>query len=288
MPRLMAYVLVALVGILAGGLAVTLAPKPRPPVDAAAVRAIVAEMLAERDAETKPPMSLASIDPGELNPLIEDFLMGDPRILQRLSTALDATLREEKSERNRVAIARLAEDIFNDPDQVVLGNPEGDVTLVEMFDYNCSYCRSSLPDMLTLMAEDPNLRMVLKEFPILSPGSMAAAQVGVLVNAAKADYLAFHEALFTGAGPVTADTALQMAATLGLDPAVLEAQMESEAVGRIIQKSYAIADALDISGTPTYIIGEEVIPGAIGIDELRRRIANMRACGKSLCPGDQG
>jgi protein-disulfide isomerase len=214
--------------------------------------------------------------------------MSDPRILQRVSTALDTALREEKTERNRAAIAALAEEIFNDPDQVVLGNPQGDVTLVEMFDYNCGYCRSSLPDMLTLMAEDPNLRVVLKEFPILSPGSMAAAQVGTLVNAAKGDYLAFHEALFTDAGPITADTALQTAAALGLDPAVLEAQMESEAVGKIIQKSYAIADALDISGTPTYIIGDEVIPGAIGLEELRQRIANMRACGKTVCPGTQG
>lgn len=288
MPRNLAYVLVALVGILAGALAVTLVPRPEQPIDSTAVRTIVAEMLAERDAEAKPPMSLATIDPAQLNPMIEDYLMSDPKILQRVTTALNTVVREEEAEQRRVAIASITDDIFHDPDQIVLGNPDGDVTLVEMFDYNCGYCRSSLPDMLTLLDEDPNLRVVLKEFPILSPGSMAAAQVGVLVNQSEGDYLAFHEALFTSTGPVTADTALATAETLGLNPVELRLQMESEDVGKIIQKSYDIADALNISGTPTYIIGDEVIPGAIGIDELRSRIANMRACGKSLCPQEQG
>ncbi len=287
MPRLMAYVLVALVGVLAGGLAMALAPKPAQPIDGAAVRLIVAEMLAEQDAEAKSPMSLAAIDPAELNPMIEDYLMGDPKVLQRVSTALNEVIREERAEKARVAIAKYSTEIFNDPDGIVLGNPNGDVTLVEMFDYNCGYCKTSLPDMLTLLDEDPNLRVVLKEFPILSPESVAAAKVGVLVADAGADYLAFHQALFTATGKVDGEMALDVAQSLGLDPALLREQMESAPVGATLQKSYDLADALGASGTPTFIIGDELIPGAIGVEELRKRIANMRLCGKTLCEDEQ-
>lgn len=283
MPKLTAFLLVALVGVLGGGLAVSLWPKEPQPIDGAAVRAIVAEMLAEQDAEAKPPMSLASIDPEQLNPMIEDYLMGDPKILQRVSNALNTVIREEKAEVARLAIARYSTEIFNDPDGIVIGNPEGDVTLVEMFDYNCGYCKSSLPDLLTLLDEDPNLRVVLKEFPILSPESMSAAQVGVLVAQSEADYLAFHQALFTGTGKIDGEAALQVAETLGLDAASLRTQMASAEVDAVIQKSYTLADALGASGTPTFIIGDEMIPGAIGLEELRKRIANMRDCGKTQC-----
>jgi protein-disulfide isomerase len=177
----------------------------------------------------------------------------------------------------------MRDKIFNDPGQVVLGNPDGDVTLVEFFDYNCGYCRNALPDLATLLAEDPNLRVVLKEFPILSNESIDAARVAVLVGESDVDYWTFHEALFTSRGQVDKSVALLAAADLGLSSVSLELDMNSEAVANKIQTSYEIAKALNITGTPTYIIGNEVIPGAIGIDELKTRIANMRECGETLC-----
>jgi protein-disulfide isomerase len=167
----------------------------------------------------------------------------------------------------------------------VLGNPEGDVTLVEFFDYNCGYCRAAMPDMAQLLAEDPNLRVVLKEFPILSNESIDAARVSALVNDADVDYWAFHEALFTSRGQVDKKVALDAAAALGLSPVSLELDMGTEAVSQLIQTSYEIAKELNITGTPTYILGNEIIPGAIGIDDLRDRIANMRACGETQCQG---
>jgi protein-disulfide isomerase len=161
----------------------------------------------------------------------------------------------------------------------------GDVTLVEFFDYNCGYCRAALPDMAALLAEDPNLRIVLKEFPILSNESIDAARVAVLVGEADVDYWAFHEALFTSRGQVDKKVALNAAAELGLSSVSLELDMGSEGVAQSIQTSYEIAKALNITGTPTYIIGNEIIPGAIGVNELRSRIANMRACGETQCNG---
>lgn len=283
-------VLVALVGILAGALGYSVVTRPAAQTDAVAVRALIDEAITAYDAERQAaqaalPQDVAALDPETLNPLIESYLLSDPKILQRMSVALDTTLQAEERAQATGAIASMKEAIFNDPGQVVLGNPDGDVTLVEFFDYNCGYCRAALPDMAALLAEDPNLRVVLKEFPILSNESIDAARVAVLVGDADVDYWTFHEALFTSRGQVDKQVALAAAADLGLSPVSLELDMGTEAVSQKIQTSYEIARALNITGTPTYIIGNEIIPGAIGIDELRERIANMRKCGESQCEG---
>ncbi|MBN9334089.1 DsbA family protein [Devosia sp.] len=280
----LSVVLAAVAGILGGALGYSQFNQPVPETDTAAVRAIVEGMLSEREAAASAvPKAVAEIDPAVLNPMIESYLMSDPKLLQRLSVALDETLRVEEGAKAQVAITQMHDKIFNDPGQVVLGNPEGDVTLVEFFDYNCGYCRSALPDLATLLAEDPNLRVILKEFPILSNESIDAARVGVLVGQADVDYWTFHEALFSSRGKVDKAAALQAAGSLGLSPVDLELQMGEQRVAKTIQTSYEIAQALGISGTPTYIIGNEIIPGAIGVDDLRARIANMRACGETTC-----
>ena len=280
--------LVALVGILAGALGYSVVNRPTPQTDTVAVQALIDEAISAYDAaraeeQSTLPQDVAAIDPTTLNPLIESYLMGDPKILQRMSVALDTTLQAEEREQATTAIAAMREAIFNDPGQVVLGNPDGDVTLVEFFDYNCGYCRAALPDMATLLAEDPDLRVVLKEFPILSNESIDAARVAVLVGDADVDYWTFHETLFTSRSQVDKQVALAAASDLGLSPVALELDMGTEAVSQTIQTSYEIARALNITGTPTYIIGNEIIPGAIGLDELRTRIANMRDCGETQC-----
>lgn len=281
------FVLVLALGIAAVGGALTHALLDRPApaeTDSVAVRSIVEEVLKERDAlASAEPVAAASIDPAVLNPMIEQFLMSDPKVLQRVSIALDETLKTEEQSKARTALTAMHDAIYNAPGQIVLGNPEGDVTLVEFFDYNCGYCRAALPDMAALLAQDPNLKVILKEFPILSNESIEAARVAVLVNESDADYWSFHQALFSGRGKVDKDTALKAAAELGLSPVNLELQMGEERVGEAIQSSYEIAQELGISGTPTYIIGNEIIPGAIGLDGLKERIANMRACGEASC-----
>ena len=284
--------LVALSGILAGALGFSVLNQPAPQTDAVAVEAMISQAITEYDLKRQtetlppaPPQDVAQITPEVLNPMIESYLMGDPRILQRMSVALDTTMQAEERDKATLAIASMRDKIFNDPGHVVLGNPDGDVTLVEFFDYNCGYCRNALPDMAALLAEDPDLRIVLKEFPILSNESIDAARVAVLVGKSDVDYWAFHEALFTSRGQVDKKVALAAASDLGLSPVALELDMGSEVVAKKIQTSYEIAKALNITGTPTYIIGNEIIPGAIGLDELKTRIANMRACGETQCEG---
>jgi protein-disulfide isomerase len=261
-----------------------LAEKPAATTDVAAVTQIVTDILDRQMAEALP-QSVAAIDADTINPMIEDFLVSNPRILQRVSAALEAELKTAEALETRMALASLQSVIYDDPDQIVLGNPNGDVTLVELFDYNCGYCRSALPDLATLMAEDPNLRVILKEFPILSQGSVDAAKVGIVVSRNKnIDYWQFHQKLFTSRGQINKDSALAVARDLGLNPVEVGLAMEGSDVNTIIARSFEIAQGLNVSGTPTYIIGDEVIPGAIGLESLRQRIANMRACGSTVCP----
>jgi len=276
MSRL-SFGLVLLVGILAGGLGVSLLNRGPAPIAANDVRGIVSEMLAA-DASGK------ALDPAELNLLIEQYLMDDPAILDRMAAKLSVAKRAaEQSE--RVALLQANhEAIYNDPANVILGNPNGDVTLVEMFDYNCGYCRRALPDLATLIAEDPDLKIVLKEFPILSDGSVEAAKVGFLVAENDAlNYWDFHQRLFSARGQVDATAALAAAEAVGGNRVAMMIDMNGQKASDAIERSYDLATALKISGTPTFIIGDELIPGAVGVDALRTKIANMRACGSTDC-----
>lgn len=305
MPRL-TTALVLLVGVLAGGLGVSLlaspsvdqatvrtiaedvvakAPKPEPGLTTSAVETIVADLIARQPKQDLPQSTaVAALDQSTLDPMIETYLMSNPRILQKVSMALDAELTAERTAATRTALAELKTAIYEGDGQVILGNPNGDVTLVEMFDYNCGYCRQALPDLATLIESDKNLKVILKEFPILSQGSIDAARIAAQVADTGVDYWTFHQALFTTRGQVDKAAALKAAADLGLNPITLEMGMNSPKVAAVLDTSYRIADRLKITGTPTFIIGEEIIPGAVGLDALKTRIANMRACGATVCP----
>jgi len=269
-----------LCGLLAGGLvtSVALRPQPLPGLSTQDVRAVVAEALAQAPAQPG-----AALDAATLNPLIEAYLMSDPRVLQRVSTALDTQLRSEARAQARLALVSLASELYEDTDDVVLGNPEGDVTLVEFFDYNCSFCRTALPDLATLLAEDSELKVILKDYPILSAQSVEAARIAKLVGREQVDYWAFHEALFTARGTVDARVALAEAAKLGLSPIHLELDMSTPSVTAALTQTMELARKLNITGTPTYVIGDEIVPGAVGVDYLRQRIASMRLCGSTEC-----
>lgn len=272
--------LIALVAILAGALATSLVTRPAPGLGEDDVRALVSEMMPVTSAEEA---LSGNVDPASIHPMIESYLLANPRILERVSVALDAEIRAEQIEKSQLAIATMEDQIFNAPDQIVIGNPDGDVTIVELFDYNCGFCRQAVAELATLIEDDPNLRIILKEFPILSQDSVEAARIGIAAHKAGINYWDFHTTLFSGRGKVTKASALAAAEAQGLNPIALELDAEGEDVSRIIEQSYEIAQALGASGTPTYIIGTEIIPGAVGLEALRERIANMRACGSTIC-----
>jgi protein-disulfide isomerase len=280
----LSLVLVALVGILAGGLGVSLLRPAGPGLADGDVRGIVNEMVA-----TGKLQSQAALDPKQVNTLLESYLLNDPDILERMNNRLA----DEKASAQRKAMKDTIDahyaDIYQAPDAVVLGNPKGDVTLVEMFDYNCVYCRQALPDMAQLIQDDPKLRIILRQFPILTQGSIEAARVAILVSEnPKINYWDFHQKLFAmRAGTVDAGQALQVAEQVGGDRAELMVDMDSNHTTDAIQQSYSLAKALNINGTPSYILGDELIFGALPLDQMKAKIANLRACGSTDCPASK-
>jgi protein-disulfide isomerase len=180
------------------------------------------------------------------------------------------------------AVASNADLLFSSPHQVVLGNPDGDTTLVEFFDYNCGFCKRALPDLMALIKDDPKLKIVLKEFPILGPGSVEAARVAVAVrmeDPGGQKYLAFHQQLLGGAGPASKEKALAVAKDQGFDVARLEQDMASEEVAATFNENMKLAGALGITGTPTYVVGKDVVLGAVGLMGLQGRIDTARGHG---------
>ena len=184
-----------------------------------------------------------------------------------------------EAEKNRAAVAENNATIFSSPHQVVLGNPQGNVTMVEFFDYNCGYCKHALSDMLTLLKTDPNLKFVLKEFPVLGEGSVEAAHVAVaarMQDATGKKYIEFHQKLLGGRGPADKARALAAAKEVGFDMARIEKDMGSDEVKKTIDENVKLADLIGVNGTPSYVVGEEVVVGAVGLDALKEKIAAER------------
>jgi protein-disulfide isomerase len=216
----------------------------------------------------------------EVEAIIRHYLIANPEIIR---DAINELQRKE-DEAARAAQASIIQEntdrLFNSPNQAVLGNPKGDVTLVEFFDYNCGYCRRAHADMKELMAEDPNLRVVPKEFPILGEGSVAAAQISVAVLQTAPDkYEAFHDALISEKGQVDGARALAVAQDLGLDPEALKVKASSEEARANITEVRQLAELLDLTGTPSYATPIKVVVGAVGFEALKVEIGAAReAC----------
>jgi protein-disulfide isomerase len=221
----------------------------------------------------------------EIELIIRDYIVSHPEVLQDAIAELDKRQVAADTERTRAAVAGNAETLFNSTRQVVLGNPKGDVTLVEFFDYNCAFCKRALPDMLELLKDDPKLKVVLKEFPVLGPGSVEAAKVAVAVrmqDKAGKKYLDFHQKLLGGRGAADKARALAVAKEVGIDMTRLDKDMASDEVKVSIDESLKLAETLGLNGTPSYIVGKDVVVGAVGLDALREKVAFAR-CGKESC-----
>jgi protein-disulfide isomerase len=232
-----------------------------------------------------PVTSFSTEQRGDIETIVRSYLMEHPEVIR---DAINELQRRE-DEAARVAQTRAIDDsanlIFSSDKQVVIGNPDGKVTLVEFFDYNCTYCRRAQADMVKLLKDDPNLRVVLKEFPVLGPGSVDAAKVSVAVRmVAPEKYLAFHDALLSEPGKVDGARALAVAEDLGIDTAALQANIESDEVKATIAESYSLADKLNLTGTPSYVTHNEVVVGAVGFDTLKQKVADAReSCKTATC-----
>jgi protein-disulfide isomerase len=218
---------------------------------------------------------------GEIERIIKDYLMQHPEILQEVIAEFDKKQQAADAEKSKVAVKENADLIFSSPRQVTLGNPQGDVTLVEFFDYNCPYCKRALSDLMNLIKADPKLKVVLKEFPLLGPGSEEAAQVATAVrmqDRGGKKYMEFHQKLLTGRGQADRARALAVAKDVGIDMARLEKDLASEELRASLEEARLLADRLGLSGTPSYVVGPNVVIGAVGYDALKDKIEAARAC----------
>src|SRR5262245_22031677 len=223
---------------------------------------------------------------GEIEKIIRDYLISNPQVLQDVIQEMERRQAQADADKHREAIKEHAEALFNSQRQIVLGNTQGDVTMVEFFDYNCGFCRKALADKIELMRADPKLRLVLKEFPVLGEGSTQAAQVAVSVRmqdkTGGKKYFEFHQKMFASRGQVDKARALAVVREIGLDAARAELDMNGDEARLTIEEGLKLAEALGINGTPTYVVPGQVVVGAVGVEKLREAINNAR-CGKATC-----
>jgi protein-disulfide isomerase len=232
-------------------------------------------------------LCLAAILPAHADPLtpqqkeavqqiIHDYLLNNPDVLIDALKAAQQHSEEQAAALTRQAIVEERDALLADPDSPVGGNPKGDVTIVEFFDYRCPYCKEVEPSLEALLKEDPKLRIVYKEFPILGPASVIASHVALAAEE-QGKYAAFHRAMMATKGKVDEAVILRVAASVGLDVDKVKADMSGEKIDDIIQRNYELAKVLDIRGTPAFIVGDTLAPGAADIATLRKLVADARA-----------
>lgn len=209
--------------------------------------------------------------------LIRDYLMRNPEVLVEAMQAFQAKKAAAESEAQRMAVRAEAKDLFSDPDSFVGGNPQGDVTLVEFFDYRCGYCKQAKPEVDAALRKDGNVRVIYKEFPILGPDSVTASRVAIATMLTQpAKYRPLHEALMASKGALPEATVLQIASEAGVDVAKVRASLKDPRIDKIITANRGLAERLGIEGTPAFIIGEDLIAGAAPADRYTAAFAAAR------------
>jgi protein-disulfide isomerase len=214
----------------------------------------------------------------EIGAIVREYLMAHPEVLLDVSKALEAKQQEEEDKARLAGVSENKDEIFRSPADYVAGNPEGDVTMVEFFDYNCSWCKKGMPEVMKLLEEDKGLRFVLKEFPIFGADSEYAARAA-LASKKQGKYWEFHLAMLGHEGKVTKDSVDEIAAAQGLDVGLMKQDMESEEIAGTITRNQELAQRLAINGTPAFIIDNKVVPGFLPKRGLAQKIQDVRANG---------
>lgn len=210
---------------------------------------------------------------------VRAYLLDNPEVLMEAIQVLESR-QAAQAEANDVALVAANSDaIFNDGYSHVGGNPDGDVTMVEFVDYRCGYCRKAFDEVNELLDSDGNIRFIVKEFPILGEASVLSSRFAVATKQVAGDeaYHAVHDALMTFTGQPDEAALTRLAESLGLDPAPILAAMDSEAVIAELQETRALAQRLQINGTPTFVIGETMLRGYAPLDAMRGLVDEARA-----------
>jgi protein-disulfide isomerase len=261
------------------------ATKPgEPDVAAAAAATAVAASATPAPAPTPAATDFSGEQRKEIEKIVKNYLITNPEIFLEAQTALEAKMEKEQAEKLKVAIAENAKEIYRDPQADLAGNANGDITVVEFFDYNCGYCKRGLHDVIKLVESDPKVRVVFKELPILSKGSEEASRVAI-ASGKQGKYWDVHKAMLEAKGVMNEANALAIATKLGLDIDKLKKDMASPEVEAEIKKSEALAKKMGVNGTPHFLVGDRAIPGAPEdlYDQLSKHVTELRKSGCSYC-----
>lgn len=236
------------------------------------------------------PVAAQTLSPDQrkaVTDLVRETLLKNPEIIQEALVELERRNAVAQAEAQRGAVAGEKARLVDPATSVIVGNPQGDVTIVEFMDYNCGFCKRAMEDVRLLSREDPKLRVVIKDFPILGPDSVEASRVALAVKTQLQGqkYFDFHAKLMGFKGRINGAKALEIAKESGADVERVRKEMDGPAVRGAIEDTVALGDRLGLTGTPAFIIGDEVVFGAVGPGPLRVKIEAMRKCGKTSCQG---
>jgi protein-disulfide isomerase len=224
------------------------------------------------------PLRAADFTPEQrksIEAIIHDYLTKNPEVLLDALQAAEDKIKGEARDKAAQALTTRHREIFDDPETPVGGNAKGDVSLVEFFDYRCPYCKQVEPALEALLGEDRQLRLVYKEFPVLGADSVTASRAALAAKK-QGKYDAFHRAMMTLKGQINEAAVFKTAESVGLDVERLKRDIASPEIARALKANSDLAKALDISGTPAFVIGDEIVPGAIDLASLKQMIATAR------------
>ena len=222
--------------------------------------------------------SFSSSQKSQIERLIEEYLISHPEVILESVQNYRERQESERIEQGASNLKARKVDLERDPKTPVVGSPDGDITLVEFFDYNCGYCKTVLTTIRQLLAEDLGVRLVLKEFPILSEGSEYAAKAALAARV-QGRYFEFHNNLMEIRGQISEKVVLEAAVQVGLDVVKLKKDMESESIISQLESNRELARSLNINGTPTFVVGDQIIPGAVDAEAVRGLIREIRIKG---------
>lgn len=219
---------------------------------------------------------------GELQEMIRGYLLEHPELLKEMAAKLEENDKRAEEAQRTSALKENASKIFKTASDPFIGNPKGDVTIVEFMDYNCGWCKRSVGEVSSLVKSDKNLKVVFKEFPIFGENSEYAARAALAAEK-QGKYWDLHQAMFAHEGQVTKDVVDQLAEAQGLDVAKMKEDMKSQPVIDTIAANYDVAKAMALSGTPAFIIDDEVSPGYLPLDQLQAAVDDVRSKGCTYC-----
>ena len=239
-------------------------------------------VFAQNSAPVAPVVSNTPVTKEQIPALVKEALLNDPSILTEAVEKLRATKEVEAKKQAKEGVSKYKQELYSDVNSPSYGANDADITIVEFFDYHCGYCKQLLPTITKILEKDKKIRVVFKEFPILSEDSVLASRAALAVNRIDKDkYFAFHTALMNVKGRFDERTIFDAAKKLSIDIAKLKAEMAKPEIEAILDSNRKLGEALAITGTPVTIIGTEVTSGALPLDMVQKLVADARLSAKS-------